>query len=541
MRRSVGSTFSPLQLPPNKFESLPPPYIFTPIMLQTKDYKHFRVGELEFEGAALASRALPGDTVEVENGRVVSITDYAQHPPLVGTLELAAKIRYGMTSRGAPMYKFTPFSEAYPPFFVGCAQKDVSRNVLALVAFMHWEEGATCPRGNLLQVFGPTGDITTEELALLIHNAPTRWKKFDPDTIVEPPAGPSTVQEDHTFHVDPPGCRDIDDAITLTTIGPYEIEVKIHIADVASWLVANPALAPVAEKISQTLYLDGVAVVPMFPHELSEGSLSLLPGQLRRAWTLTFCWDTDVRDVRGDVQWSLETIRVGHSYTYDSFYDSPYAPALRKVASGLAGGPLDDSHEWIEQMMLFYNREAAKLLRQHGVGVLRRHPAPDMERLTAYETIGLPAAQLAFKAGEYCPADAADTEHWGLGQSVYCHASSPIRRWSDCVNQLAIRRLLLAKEDPPLPVPNTASMNAGSKRAKAYERDVAFVRALLTGPKQLHAIVASPTKLWIPDWNRLVRCQCDHFPCGTHIKANIYCDAKQRNWKRRLVIRTESM
>ncbi len=545
MRRSVGSTISPQQqqLPPNKFEGQRGPTFCThthPLMLQTKDYKHFRVGELEFEGAALAGRALPGDTVEVETGRVVNIIDYAEHPPLVGTLELAAKIRYGMTTRGAPMYKFTPFSEAYPPFFVGCAQKDVSRNVLALVAFMHWHQGDTCPRGNLLQVFGPTGDITTEELALLIHNAPTRWKKFDPHTIVEPPPGPSTVQEDHTFHVDPPGCRDIDDAITLTKLGPYQIEVKIHIADVASWLVVNPALAPVAEKISQTLYLDGAAVVPMFPHELSEGSLSLLPGELRRAWTLTFCWDTDVRELHGDVHWALETIRVAHSYTYDSFYDSPYAPVLRKVASGLAGGPLDDSHEWIEQLMLFYNREAAKLLRQHGVGVLRRHPAPDMERLTAYESIGLPAAQLAFKAGEYCSASATDTEHWGLGQAVYCHASSPIRRWSDCVNQLAIRRILL-EPAASLPAANTVSMNAGSKRAKAYERDVAFVRALLTGPKELHAIVASPTKLWIPDWNRLVSCQCDHFPPGTHIKANIYCDAKQRNWKRRLVIRTESM
>jgi exoribonuclease R len=507
-------------------------------MLQTKDYKHFRVGAYEFEGAAAANRALPGDIVEVAEGvGVTNIVSLAEHPPLVGTLELAAKIRYGMTSRGAPIYRFTPFSEAYPPFFVGCSQRDISKNVLAVVDFVHWVEGSTCPRGNLIRILGPAGDLATEDAALLAHHAPTRWKRFSTEDLVVPPAGPQTVQEEQTFHVDPPGCRDIDDAITLNEIDSGRTEVKIHIADVASWLAVNPQLIATAEKISQTLYNDGVAVVPMFPVELSEGRMSLLPGEIRRAWTLTFCWNAATQAVEGTVTWSLETVRIAHSYTYDSFYGSPYAAALRAVASGLAAKPLEDSHEWIEQLMLFYNRQAAQLLRQHGMGVLRRHPAPDIERLTAYAEIGLPAAKLAYAAGEYCPATATDTEHWGLGQAVYCHASSPIRRWSDCINQLALRQLILGL-GAYFPEPNTDAMNAGAKRAKSYERDVAFVRALLTGPKQLEAIVASTTKLWIPAWSRLVSCPI-YVPVGTRVIANIYCDAKQRNWKRRLVIRTQ--
>ena len=62
-------------------------------MLTTKDYKRFRVGQVEFEGADKVLNALPGDTVTVEDGRVLAITARAEHKHIVGTLELAGKIR----------------------------------------------------------------------------------------------------------------------------------------------------------------------------------------------------------------------------------------------------------------------------------------------------------------------------------------------------------------------------------------------------------------------------------------------------------------
>ena len=82
--------------------------------LETKDYKHFKIGSQgpSFEGATAAGRAFPGDTV-------IWIQDHAEllaRAPgplfLVGTLELAAKVRYGMTSRGAPIYRFVPFNSS---------------------------------------------------------------------------------------------------------------------------------------------------------------------------------------------------------------------------------------------------------------------------------------------------------------------------------------------------------------------------------------------------------------------------------------------
>jgi len=481
-------------------------------MLQTKDYKHFQVGDFSFEGGQLANKALPGDHVEICDGQV-KLIKRVQHK-LVGTLELASKYRYGMTAKNHPIYLFTPFSESYPPFYVGSAHKG-TENVLAIAEFAHWTE--TCPRGNLERILGIAGELSIEEEALALHAVNAKWKT---QPLVEPsplPTGPTA------FHIDPPGCRDIDDAITLTAKG-NSTEVQIHIADVASWLALNPWLMR-AEEFGQTLYKDGVAVKPMFPLELSEGAFSLLPGEDRRVYTLRFLWNRATKTMEG-VAWFQQMIRVTQSFTYDSI-TPVIAKQLEEICSSLAGRPITDSHEWIEQLMLLYNREAAKVLREKGQGILRRHKKHDCYDL--YQTLGLPANRLAMAAGEYCLATDTDTKHWGLGQDVYCHATSPIRRWSDCVNQM----VLLGHEILPRP----GHLNARSKALKAYERDLTLVRALL-GPAAVLDGVILENRVWIPAWGHILKVDTTLEP-GQKVLIKYFCDATKRNWKRRLVLKLE--
>jgi hypothetical protein len=133
-------------------------------------------------------------------------------------------------------------------------------------------------------------------------------------------------------------------------------------------------------------------------------------------------------------------------------------------------------------MMLFYNRTAAEELKRWGVGVLRRHAGPDVERLEAMRRLDLPASvsdRLAMRAGSYCLATEEDTVHWGLGVAVYCHASSPIRRWADCLNQMALAAALGGGGAESTPSQAVAALNAAARRAKGYERDLRYVRVLL--------------------------------------------------------------
>ena len=504
-------------------------------MLTTKDYKHFCVADVEFQGASLACRALPGDTVKLEYGQVTAILQRAEHKNIVGTLELASKVRYGLTARNHPIFLFTPFSESYPPFYVGCSQKDVSHNVLAMIDFGHWDDG-TCPRGILTHIFGPAGEIAVEEEALATHASPLRWKKID--ELVEPePLSERAVGI--TFHVDPAGCRDIDDAITLHPIDAENTEVSIHIADVASWLRMNPELIDKARAISQTLYRDGVAVRPMFPVELSEGKFSLLPGQDRRVVTLSFIWNKTQKEM-SKLEWKMEMVRVSQSFTYHSVTKSMLSGELAEICSGIAGRPVTDSHEWIEQLMLLYNREAAKMLLRAGVGVLRRHAGVLQERFDSYKALGLPADRLAMAAGEYCDATAANTQHWGLATAAYCHASSPIRRWSDCVNQMILQDIMAGRASTLKG--DVAHMNVRSKAIKAYERDLIFVRAVLDPSKKLlDGIVAELGRIWVPRWGKMVKADTGDIDPGTAVAIKYFCDATKRNWKRRLVLKIEGL
>jgi hypothetical protein len=231
---------------------------------------------------------------------------------------------------------------------------------------------------------------------------------------------------------------------------------------------------------------------------------------------------------------------VKESYTYDSVVRSSHADLLGRVASSLAGCTLTDPHEWIEHMMLFYNRSAAEELKRHGVGVLRRHAAPDMERLEALRGLGLPAERMAMRAGSYCLAAEEDTVHWGLGAAVYCHASSPIRRWADYVNQAALAAVLHNSLDAePTPFQVVASLNAAARRAKGYERDLRYVRALLgnTAEREHAGTVVEPSRVWVPYLDKVVRADTGSYQSGDAVDVRFFCDAAKRNWKGRLVVR----
>jgi len=511
-------------------------------ILETRDYRVFTIlpeegEEIHFESAVNASAAFHGDTVEWDGRKVARILSRAPTGRfLVGTLELTSKARYGMTSRGSLLYRFTPFDAAYPPFFVGCSKRELFHNILVRIEFDSWSQESTCPRGNLIQTFGVAGDIAAEEAALLAHYSPVKWKRGACQGSVVIPGGAATEAPLKAFHIDPPGCKDIDDAITIEVEGGEDYIIHIHIADVASWLQENPWLKETAAAIGETLYCDGKVVNPMFPLELSENAFSLLPGEVRRVLTCSFKWKRG-SGLLGEPWWSSRTICVTESYTYESAQNAPWASVLTEISGS------SDSHKWIEHLMLFYNKEAAKLLRRHGKGVLRRHAAPKEELLQLCKEIGLPAEKMAMASGEYCLSSEDEVRHWGIGTELYCHASSPIRRWADCLNQLCLMGIL-ERGYAAAVVERThiAALQRLSKRAKSYERELVFLRLLLA-PKTapfLKGTVVKDGFVWIQEWDRAIKVDTKECASGTVVRVFYFCNPSERNWKRRIVFRVDS-
>ena len=482
-------------------------------VLYTKDYETFQILDpvsdeplTAFAGAKLAGKALPGDAVRMEGG--CSLLARADHPPLSGVIELASKTRYGMTSRGIPIYLFVPANRAYPPFIVGCSEKNTAANQVALVKFDHWDAASQFPRGALQRLLGPVGSLAAEEEALLWQYSPVTVHK-EPGELAADDCPARVSLTGVTFNIDPVGCRDVDDVITVELgSGARPNRITITIADVAARIAELSYQDTIAGIIGQTLYKDGAAVRPMLHHALSEDALSLLPGKERLGVSLSFDWDGSKRT---NFQWR-ETVLVNQkTYTYEEAAAAAAEPALATFAAAMGGSA--DAHVWIEEAMKLYNLEAAKLLVGAGVGILRAHAGPDLCRLEKYCRWDGGLAALASTAARYCHVGDAEQAHHGLGAAAYCHATSPIRRYADLMNQRLMKLIIRGKTKNLVVSVSLHDLNTRAKAAKAYERDLCYARALAAGTGHLVGRVLDcvdcgdgsvKLRIWAEAWRRTV-------------------------------------
>lgn len=335
-----------------------PPYEIRGI-LQTTDYERFQilsdvgVQVHSFEGAALANRCLPGDHVGWDNGKcVLELRD--EHPPIVCTLELTNKSTYGLTKRGHMMYLCTPYDRRYPPFIAGSSERDRSRNHIVLVELEKkdgevWRSGQF-PRALIQRTFGITGDAAAEREALIWQACPFRYPAAYEYRPVCHDKGSRRSLTGFTFHIDPPGCRDVDDVLTFEAL-EKGWRVAITIADVQAYVEDGSPVDIMASLIGQTLYdAEGRVLRPMLPPAYSEGVCSLLPRELS-ALGLSLLFDF-VDGTVCNLEWHQTTLCVNRSYTYESFQiDEEWAPRVRALAMAL-GCMEGDAHDWVAQLMI---------------------------------------------------------------------------------------------------------------------------------------------------------------------------------------------
>lgn len=157
------------------------------------------------------------------------------------------------------------------------------------------------PSGHVIQELGVEGDIETETKVLLHENA-IITRAFPKAALECLPADDFTFTSDMlrnrkdirslcVFSIDPPGCTDIDDALSieLAENGCFTVEkdrnyfffseqlhkqVGIHIADVTSFVFQDSALDKEAADRATTVYLADRRI-EMLPQQLSSDLCSL--------------------------------------------------------------------------------------------------------------------------------------------------------------------------------------------------------------------------------------------------------------------------
>jgi len=546
-----------------------PPNVLRGI-LQTKNYHDFMIfsdiGDIihTFTGSILANTCLPGDHVLFTDRCELELRH--EHPLIVGTLELASKSTYGLTKRGHPMYLFTPYNASYPHFIVGCSEQDTSRNRIVVIKFGDWTSSFgtsgrfTYPRGLLERNIGISGEYQAEYKALIWQACPYYYPEYPyeikrKDTLRQ-------IVEGYTFNIDPEGCKDIDDVFTFKKLEEGWL-ITITISDVASYVEDGSAIDIMASLIGQTLYDQGMIIKPMLP-QAYQNECSLSPLKTSYGISMQFVWNKQISDIK----WFESIIENNRSFTYEEFQRNPIYP-LQELASHLASKNIEDSHSivnledshlWVEQMMLFYNKEAGKLLKQSKMGILRRHSAPDQERLEKYRTHMPEFEYFAYSAAEYCLAEES-SHHYGLNTDAYAHASSPIRRYADLVNQRVLKLLIQGSNDTYYVPLTMYDMKLREKAIKHFARDVDFLKAITSGTSFTGIIMDTipkedriKVKVYVHEWKRMVsvyykivdgqilsRDQKTELDISLYRSVKIECAVipNARNWKERIVIHIE--
>lgn len=552
--------------------------------IQTKDYKVFY---LEDSPEILiqwneTDRVLPGDVVEQHlHTSKWQVADRAEHPLLVGLLDCTSKYIYGMSSRGTPQYLFTPYNTSYPPFIVGCSTHDRTQNKLVLIRFHSWSTSQKFPKGTLVETLGNAGDFKAEAKALYHQYSPWTFKKEyrpvpvhraiyaiqeenerdDDDTVTLPSHVnlndrdkeiddmPMDLTKMYTFNIDPEGCKDIDDVITIYKRDCNQWSLIITIADVSDVVDVNGDLDLHAAKTGQSLYSHFHPPRNMLPASLAEDRLSLLPGQERQGISLLchFNGDTYINSL-----FRTTILQNKCSFTYDTFQkDAPQdiVDAVKRGCAALSGKRSNDPHKWVETCMIHYNTEAAKLLAKYSVGVFRGQTPSQVDRKERYAQI-CPA--LAHDAAVYTSVNNL-RPHTALGIDVYCYASSPIRRYVDIVNQRLLKSILLKDW-------YTITMNDGidmkdlidqqnrlQKGAKRQSRDDFLLAEISAAPsKVLEGIVfdvAESIQVYIPVWKRIVKVRtwnCTTPSVNDPVTLRYFYNTNQTAWKNKIVFQLVS-
>ena len=422
------------------------------------------------------NRAIHGDVVFVKETEVVGIQSRTKEH-IVGILHLNLNQKYGFTKRGIPIIKFTPLSNKFPTFMVPskCRERVAQ---LCVISFNKWETNNKHPIGQIEQLIGKVGDLNNEIQGILYknHMCPLgKSKQRRKQNILSEEQiqthkwieSESSTHDYETISIDPQGCRDIDDAFHVKQLDKCNIEIGIHIADVASRL----DLENLKWCFFSSIYFDGGKQENMLNDDFTYSVASLGNGEVKRAVSLilqykieptvklmSFCFKSTLVKNKALSYSDADRLIKGDSSEENTLKCS--LKLLNKLAflmmnknTSAKSHKIIPATKMVEHYMLLYNSLTAETLYSYCKSTILRKHKNAAELSTLNQTVSCESSpelvnfieRLNQNAAEYViDYDVQDGQllHEGLGFGFYTHATSPIRRYVDIINQINILRYI---------------------------------------------------------------------------------------------------
>ena len=145
-------------------------------------------------------------------------------------------------------------------------------------------------------------------------------------------AGRQDLRGELIYTIDGEDAKDYDDAISIKPLGGGQVEVGVHIADVAHYVVPGTALDAEALARGTSVYIAD-QVVPMLPEELSNNLCSLVGGRPRLAYSVHMVFDDKGARVSSRVGKSvIQSVRRNTYKEVQELLDGEDTPGARALA-----------------------------------------------------------------------------------------------------------------------------------------------------------------------------------------------------------------
>ena len=250
----------------------------------------------------------------------------------------------------------------------------------------------------------------------------------------------------NTFHIDPSGCNDIDD---FMSIDKYKQKIYIHIIDITQYISLNHDNDLEQRKYGYTLYFPDFTfhldsnLVKDISREIycitleidlqdTNKKVSLYKSKIRCKFDLTYqqaqeIFDGGVHPLRDDLIWSLDKIELQNP--------SPYRRKYWRYNENKLQIEFEDeclAHRYVSGWMIYYNSWIAE-----NYSVPQRvHPETKLFKLQFIKELPLEVQYIMYvkqmRQAEY---KGDSLGHFGLNKKYYTHATSPLRRYFDRIIQ----------------------------------------------------------------------------------------------------------
>jgi exosome complex exonuclease DIS3/RRP44 len=330
---------------------------------------------------------------------------------------------------GSTTCVFFPVDRKVPPILIRTTQRERFLGQRIVVAMDSWPAHSQYPLGHYVETIGPAGskDVETK---IILQEYKIAHEPFPAAVLACLPPNDYKIElvQDRTdfrhlpvLSIDPPGCKDIDDALHCVKLANGNFQVGVHIADVTHYVKAGSAMDLEAANRSTSTYLVNKRL-DMLPALLTT-DLCSLKGNVDR-YAFSVLWEVTPEADIISVDFKKSIIHSIAALTYQeaqTFIDQPgsdgngdarvsavkglaslarkfrkkridagaltlASPEVKFVLDSESLNPTDvqayallEANALVEEFMLLANVTVAKKILRHypTLSVLRRHPSPN--------------------------------------------------------------------------------------------------------------------------------------------------------------------